>query len=67
MRKRMTKLEVLEKIIAERQPITVSYVRQFATSYVEWKGSRKEDMYDFIRKHFDVGHRNMTTIKSGKK
>lgn len=54
----MNQLEVMTKIISERQPITLAKVRQFANSYVEWRGYEKEEMYDFIRKNFYVDSQN---------
>lgn len=62
MRQRMNQLEVMTKIISERQPITMAKVRQFANSYVEWRGYEKEDMYKFIRENFKVDVDNKVTL-----
>lgn len=54
MKKPKTKIEVMQKIISERQPIKISIVRQFALSYKCWKNSDKKEMYDFIENNFSV-------------
>jgi 5-carboxymethyl-2-hydroxymuconate isomerase len=64
MKKIKTRMEVMEKIISERQPITLGYIRQRANSYKEWRGSKKDEMYGFIKQHFSVDEKNQATLKN---
>ncbi len=62
-KKRSEPIDALTKIVTERQPITLRGVRQYAACYVGMKQWTREEMYGFIRKHFDVDGENKVTLR----
>lgn len=66
-RPRKEPLEILERIIRQRQPMTLRDVRYFAYSYVATGEMSKDELYDLIRANFSVevndAGREIVTIK----
>ncbi len=62
-RKRSEPIDALTKIVRERQPATLRTVRQYAACYVGMKQWTREEMYEFIKEHFDVDEDNKVTLR----
>lgn len=62
-KKRSDPIVALTKIVTERQPVTLRGVRQYAACYVAMKDWTREEMYGFIREHFDVDGENKVTLR----
>ena len=63
MRPRMSKLEIITKIVSERQPIKIYKVKSYAKCYVEFQDADKEEVYSFVRENFHVDVDNLVSIK----
>jgi hypothetical protein len=63
MRPRMSKLEIMTKIVSERQPMKIYKVKSYARCYVEFQDSDKHEVYRFIRENFHVDVDKLVSIK----
>lgn len=62
-RPRTTALDALNKIVTERQPLSLRDVRYFARCYVDMMEWDKDHMYQVIRDNFDVNEENKVTLR----
>lgn len=62
-RQRKEPLEVLNEIIAKRQPLSLRDVRYYAHCYVAMREWSAEEMYVFVREHFSVDEKNKVTLR----
>ena len=62
MRKRSGRLDIVKKIISERQPIRLHKAWDFAKGYAAFKDGTRYDFYSFIGNHFNVDENNFITM-----
>ena len=59
MRKRKEPLEIVEKIITERQPVRMHEAWDFAKGYAAFKSGSRCDFYSFVQSNFNVDKNNI--------
>ena len=62
MRKRKEPLEIVEKIITERQPVRMHEAWDFAKGYAAFKSGSRCDFYSFVQSNFNVDKNNFITM-----
>lgn len=62
MRKRSEPLDIVKKIISEREPVRMHKAWDFAKGYVAFKSGARNDFYAFVKDNFNVDENNFVTM-----